>query len=123
MPINPGRIKIGWRRTVTSLTLAASNISEASNEAVPACGGATSPPVHRLVTLINNFHDLAVTVAIPAAALGYAIAGCLWLIGTPEAQRRARRMFWNVTVGLVVVLLSSGFVSLITSPICPGGSA
>lgn len=122
MLISQGNHKVWWRRVGSAVTLASSNISDVSNETASICDGTTAPPVQRLVTLINHFHDLAVTIAIPAAALGYAIAGFLWLIGTPDAQRRARRMFWNVTVGLIIVLLSSGFVTLITSPMCPGDS-
>ncbi|MFD1562260.1 hypothetical protein ACFR99_01575 [Haloarchaeobius amylolyticus] len=72
--------------------------------------------------MIDQLQADGVTLALPAAALGYTISGLLWLSGYPPWQRTARRLFFNVTAGLIIVLLAGSFVEMVTTAICEGGS-
>jgi hypothetical protein len=76
-----------------------------------------------LVVLINNLQRLALTLALPLAGLIYSYCGLLWLSGSPELQRRARRVFANATIGLVIVILSEGIVDIIAGPLPVCGGA
>lgn len=85
------------------------------------CRRAVSPPIESLVRLLNQLQAYGVTLAIPAAGFGFTVSGLLWLTGIPEYQRLARRVFFNVTGGLVIVLLADAFVEMIRAPLCGGG--
>jgi len=84
------------------------------------CSGASSSAITDLIVLINNLQSLALTLALPLAGLIYSYCGLLWLSGSPELQRKARRIFANATVGLVIVIISEGIVEIISGPFCGG---
>jgi len=110
---------ISVQLVVTSWLLTGQAAAETSN---PACSGAPPTAIGNLIVLINNLQSLALTVALPLAGLIYSYCGLLWLSGSGELQRRARRIFANATVGLVIVILSEGIVAIISQPLCGGGA-
>ncbi len=87
-----------------------------------SCDGASSPPVTALIRLIEQLRLFGLEVAFPGAALGYTWAGVLWQTGTPEAQRKARRLFVSVTIGLIVVVLAKPSVQFLEATLCGGGA-
>lgn len=86
------------------------------------CDGEVSPPVTDLIRLIDQLQASGVALALPGAALGYTVSGLLWLSGYPPWQRTARRLFFDVTAGLIIVLLAGSFVEMIRTALCGGGS-
>lgn len=84
----------------------------------PHCVDASSATLVDLLTLIGNLHNLALTVALPLAGLIYSYCGLLWLSGSPELQRRARKIFVNATIGLIIIILSESIVEIIAGPLC-----
>lgn len=86
------------------------------------CNGSSVPAVDDLGLFLNNLHGIAVEVAIPLAGVMYAWAGLNWMTGVPENQRKARNYFAATTIGLIIVLLSKGFVPVVTGPFCGGGA-
>jgi hypothetical protein len=91
-----------------------------TQEAAAPCPGPGGNAIDQLVTLINHLQAVAIEIALPAAALAYTGVGLLWIWGTPEAQRRARRWFVKISVGLAIVLISDALVDVIATPLCGG---
>ena len=87
------------------------------------CPEDPSSAITQLIVLINNLQRQAVIVAVPLAGLIYSYCGLLWLSGSPELQRKARRIFANATIGLVIVILSEGIVDIIAGPLPVCGGA
>jgi len=92
----------------------------AAQTSSPDCSGAPPSAISELIVLINNLQSLALTLALPLAGLIYSYCGLLWLSGSSEIQRRARRIFANATIGLVIVIISEGIVAIISDPLCGG---
>jgi len=109
--------KAEFHSALVSWLLTGQAVAQASS---PDCSGASSPAIRSLVVLINDLQGLALSLAPPAAGLAYSYCGLLWLSGSPELQRRARRIFANATIGLIIVILSEGIVAIISEPLCGG---
>lgn len=62
-------------------------------------------------------------IAVPIAALMYIYAGIKMMLsrGKPEAYREAGRIVLYTSIGLAIILIGEGFVSLIRSIIELGG--
>jgi len=86
------------------------------------CSGSSIPAMQDLGVFIGELHAIAFEIAFPAAGLLYAWAGLNWMSGTAGNQRTARRRFVNTTIGLTVVILSDGFVSIVSGVFCGGGA-
>ena len=84
--------------------------------------GETLPEFEELVVLLDQIQRIVVAVGLATAAVTYSVAGWYWIRGTTEAQQKAKRFFWNTCIGVMIILLSNGFVSFIQSVLgCPGG--
>lgn len=94
----------------------------AQTEAASRCDGSSVSAIQDLVVFISKLHGIAFEIAFPAAGLFYAWAGLNWMTGTAENQRTARRYFVNTTIGLIIVVLSDGFVSIVYDVFCGGGA-
>ncbi|WP_250140251.1 hypothetical protein [Halosolutus amylolyticus] len=90
-------------------------------QAAPQCSNEVSPAIVQLIELTRHLQTTAVTFAIPFAGLMLTVSGFLWQTGSAEHQRRARRIFINTFVGLTIVILSDGLVSIVTNVLCGGG--
>jgi hypothetical protein len=88
--------------------------------AAASCTGSGGTAIDELIVLINHLQAVAIEIALPAAALAYTGVGLLWIWGTPEAQRRARRWFVKISIGLAIVLISDALVNIIATPLCGG---
>lgn len=62
-------------------------------------------------------------IAVPIAALMYIWAGIKMMLsrGKPEGYREAGRIVLYTSIGLAIILIGEGFVSLIRSIIALGG--
>ena len=94
----------------------------AQTESVSRCGGSPVSAIQDLVVFIGELQAIAYEIAFPAAGLFYAWAGLNWMSGTAGNQRGARRWFINTTIGLIIVILSDGFVSIVYDVFCGGGT-
>lgn len=88
-----------------------------------------------LVTLIQNVLNFLIYLAVIGAALLFAWAGWLYLSSAEavEQRKRANKLFWNVAIGLVVMIGAWLFVDTLMkgvlnadlsepwSKICPRG--
>ncbi len=74
-----------------------------------------------IAELLTRIQQLGVALGLLIAALMYVWAGILWMRGTPDSQQRARRIFMNTTIGLVLILIAGGLVSFIKTVLCGGG--
>jgi hypothetical protein len=113
-------ISKGWTTGVQLSLLPLLLIGQAAPQSTSTCSAAPPSAIRDLLVLINNLQDLALAIAIPLAGLIYSYCGLLWLSGSPELQRRARRVFANATFGLIIVILSEGIVGIISQPLCGG---
>lgn len=72
------------------------------------CNGTTTPCNYTaLITLIKNIVNFLVFgLAVPLAAISFAVAGVMILTagGNTGQVERAKEIFWNVVIGLVVAL-------------------
>lgn len=74
----------------------------------------------QLAELLTHIQQLGVALGLSIAAVMYVWAGILWMRGTPDSQQRARRIFFNTSVGLVLILIAGGLVKFVTSVLCGG---
>lgn len=75
----------------------------------------------QLAELLTRLQQLGVAVGLALAALGYIIAGILYIVGGVDRKQRAKTFFVNTSIGLVIILLSGGFVEFIKQVLCGGG--
>lgn len=75
-----------------------------------------------LEKLLTNIQQLGVALGLVIASLGYTAAGLLWMRMTAEAQRLAKEVFKNTSIGLVLVLISTGLVEYIKDILGCGGA-
>lgn len=72
------------------------------------CNGTTTPCNYAaIITLIKNIVNfLLFGLAVPLAAISFAVAGVMILTagGNSSQVERAKEIFWNVVIGLVVAL-------------------
>lgn len=75
----------------------------------------------QIAELLTRIQQLGVALGLLFAVFMYIICGIYYMRGTPEAQERARRIFINTTIGLVIILMAGGFVEFVNGILCPGG--
>ncbi len=70
-----------------------------------------------ITTLFQKLSAALLDIAIPIAVVMYVWAGILLLTagGKPENVAKAKKYFLYTTIGLVVIFIGGGFVSLIRS--------
>lgn len=68
-----------------------------------------------LVTLAGNLINFMIAVAVVGAALMFAYAGFLYVTAsaTPENLNSAKKIFWNVFIGLIFILSAWLIVNLV----------
>ena len=73
--------------------------------------------------VVKKISDSLFGIAIPIAALMYIWAGVKMMLsrGKPEAYQEAGRIVLYTSIGLAIILIGEGFVSLIKSIISLGG--
>lgn len=92
----------------------------AAQSAQNACGDVPSQ-FQAIADLLTRIQQLGVALGLLIAALMYVWAGILWMRGTPDSQQRARRIFMNTSIGLVLILIAGGLVEFIKTVLCGGG--
>lgn len=110
------------RSTAGETTVKAFQASGKVVQNQPLCPGEVPPAISQLVELTHHLQSLAVSFGIPFAGLMLAVAGLFWQTGVPKHQRTARGMFASAFVGLIIVILSDGFVAIIANVLCGGGA-
>lgn len=85
------------------------------------CNGNVPSAFIQLAELLTRLQQLGVAIGLSLAALGYIIAGILYIIGGVDRKQRAKTFFVNTSIGLVIILLSGGFVEFIKQVLCGGG--
>lgn len=120
--IEPIRFDHELRSTAGETTLKTFQASGKVVQNQPLCPGEAPGAVSQLIELTHHLQSLAVSFGIPLAGLMLAVAGLLWQTGVPAHQRTARDVFASALVGLVIVILSDGFVAIITNVLCGGGA-
>ncbi len=73
--------------------------------------------------VVKKISDSLFGIAVPIAALMYIYAGIRMMLsrGKPEGYREAGKIILYTSIGLAIILIGEGFVSLIKSIIALGG--
>lgn len=116
--VGVSRIKHGVTTVVLSVVFLSGRAAAQSDEAV--CGDVPLQ-FQQIAELLTRIQQLGVTLGLLFATLMYIISGIYYVRGTPEAQEKARRIFINTTIGLVIILMAGGIVEFINGILCPGG--
>lgn len=68
-----------------------------------------------LIGLVNNIIQFAIYLAVTVAAIMFIVAGMKYLTagGSPDKISSAHKIFWNVIIGLVLVLTAWLIIELI----------
>ena len=75
----------------------------------------------QLVQLAQNILNTGIYIAVVLSAILFAWAGFKYLnAGSSGAQTEAKTLLWNVTIGLVLILVAWGIVDTIIKTIAPG---
>lgn len=111
--------KHGVKLGLTAWVVAGRAVAQTSD--ATRCTRASTSAVNDLIVFLNELHGIALEIAFPAAVVFYAWAGLLWMSGGVENQQKARARFVNTTIGLIIVILSEGPVSIISNIFCGGG--
>jgi len=79
--------------------------------------------VDDLGDVVKRISDSLFGIAVPIAALMYIYAGIKMMLsrGKPEGYREAGKIILYTSIGLAIILIGEGFVSLIKSIIALGG--
>jgi len=66
---------------------------------------------------IENITGWIVSISLGLAALMYVIAGFLWMsdAGNTERAKTAKNIIVSTTIGLVVILMAKGLISIVSS--------
>ncbi len=104
---------------ISFLVLLAIFVPSYALAAIVPCGGSGQQACNFdfFITLIKNIVNFLIfKLAVPLAAISFAIAGVMILTaGGNESQvTRAKEIFWDVLIGLVVALAAWLIVSAIT---------
>ncbi|MDO8572694.1 MAG: hypothetical protein Q7S11_02875 [bacterium] len=91
-----------------------------ASAAIVPCGGSGQPSCSfdYLIVLIKNIVTfLLFSLAVPLAAISFAVAGVMILTAGDNSGQvsRAKEIFWNVLIGLIVALSAWLIVTAITS--------
>ena len=64
---------------------------------------------------ITNITDWIVTISLGVATLMYIVGGFLWMAdaGNAERVKTAKSIIWSTTIGLVVILMAKGMISIV----------
>ena len=90
-------------------------VPEICNKDPRKCGCA------ELVQLAQNILNTGIYIAVVLSAILFAWAGFKYLnAGSSGAQTEAKTLLWNVTIGLVLILVAWGIVDTIIKTIAPG---
>lgn len=66
---------------------------------------------------IENITQWIITVSLGLAALMYVAGGFLWMSDAGNAERAgtAKKIIVSTTIGLVVILMANGIISIVTN--------
>jgi len=92
----------------------------AQNRGTESCAD-MPPQFEQISELLTRLQQLGVAFGLLLGVLMYIWAGINWMRGTPDAQQRAKRVFWNTSVGIVIVLMSGGLIEFVKSVLGCGG--
>lgn len=106
--------------TAAILLLSIPGVAVAQTNETSECGD-VPPQFQQISELLTRLQQLGVALGLLLGALMYIWAGISWMRGTPDAQQRAKRVFWNTSIGIVIVLMSGGLIEFVKSVLGCGG--
>ena len=115
----------GWmERLVASfiwLILTAAGPAAAQESTTDSCGDLPAQ-LQAIQDFLTQVQEIGMAIAFSLAAVLLVYSGLLWMSGRPEKQEKARDIFVNVFVGLLIVVLAGGLVEWVKMTLC-GGAA
>lgn len=85
------------------------------------CGGDVPSAFTDLMQLLTRLQQLGIALGLSIAVLGYITAGIFYMLPGVENTQRAKKVFVGTTVGVVIILMSQGFIQFIQDVLCTGG--
>lgn len=70
-------------------------------------------PIQDLEKLLTELQRVVLGLGVLAAGLMYAVSGGMYILGGRQRQDQARAYFVQTSLGLIIVLMSSGFVQFV----------
>jgi len=107
-------------RGVATLVFGTALVALASTPAAAQCGDVPAQ-FEDIAALLTRVQELGVALGLLIAVVMFIWVGISWMRGTPDSQQRAKRRFWNVSIGVVIILMASGFVEFVKSVLGCGG--
>lgn len=107
--------------TATSTILITSAPAAAAESSSPSCGNLPEQ-IQAIQRFLTQVEQIGMAIAFSLAAVMLVYTGLLWMSGQPEKQEKARRIFVNVFIGLLIVVLAGGLVSWTKTILCAGGA-
>jgi len=70
---------------------------------------------------IENITDWIVSISLGLATLMYIVGGFLWMsdAGNTERVKTAKSIIMSTTIGLVVILMAQGIISIVSGFVTP----
>jgi microcystin degradation protein MlrC len=102
------------------LVFAASPVAAQSGEPDPC--GSLPEQLQAIQDFLTQVQQVGMAIGFSLAAVLLVYSGLLWMSGRPEKQEKARKIFVNVFVGLLIIVLASGLVEWVKMTLCSGAA-
>lgn len=115
-----GRVQKIASRLATVTAVLSIFVGQAVAKTANGSCGNVPPQFQEIVDLLTRIQQLGVALGLLLASIFLIYAGLLWMRGSPDAQQKARNVFVNTFIGLVIILMAGGLVEFVQSVLCGG---
>lgn len=82
--------------------------------------GHLPPQLQAIERFLVQVQEIGMALAFLLASVLLVYTGLLWMSGDPAKQEKARKIFVNVFVGLLLVVLAGGLIEWVKITLCGG---